>query len=70
MLSFKKVSVLDHDWSLYRLGGELCGVYFDECYAIIPDEDIIDDAFSSDLGRVSAYVINKILGMKLEAYYE
>lgn len=70
MLSFKKVAVIDHDWSLYRIEGELSGVYFDGCYAIIPDEDIIDDAFSSDLGRVSAYVINKILGMKLEAYYE
>lgn len=70
MLGYKKVAVIDHDWSLYRLHGIVGKLHFPGCYAIIHDEDVISAEFWKDADRVSACVIGKTLGQRLEAYYE
>lgn len=70
MLVYKKVAVIDHDWSLYRLHGFIGYARFIGNYAIVHDEDAISDEFWEDLERVSACVISKTLGQRLEAYYE
>lgn len=70
MLDYKKVAVIDHDWSLYRISGELRRTQFMDNYAIIHDEDAISAEFWEDLYRVSVCVISKALGQRLEAYYE
>ena len=70
MLDYKHVAVIDHDWSLYVITGQLGNVFFDDIYAIIHDEDVISAEFWRDLYRVSACVISKMLGQRLEYYYE
>lgn len=70
MLDYKKVAVIDHDWSLYRLHGVLNNVNLDNCYAIIHDEDVIDGEFWHDLHRVMPGIIHKRLGERMEDYYD
>lgn len=70
MLKYKKLAVIDHDWSLYQIWGSLSRVYFDGSYAIIHDEDCISSDFWTDLESVSQCVINKHLGIRLKHYYE
>lgn len=70
MLGYKKVTVIDHDWSLYRISGKLGKLHFPSSYAIIHDEDAISAEFWGDAGRVFASVINENLGKRLETYYE
>lgn len=70
MLEYKKLAVIDHDWSLYRIYGNLGRINFNGSYAIIHDEDCISDEFWSDSYRVTSCIINANLGRRLEAYYE
>lgn len=70
MLDYKRVAVIDHDWSLYQIFGILDHIDFSSCYAIVHDEDVIDDAFWKDKGRVLECVINNNLGKRLEKYYD
>lgn len=70
MLGYKKVAVIDHDWSLYRISGKLGKLHFPGNYAIIHDEDVISAEFWEDADRVSACIIGKTLGQRLEAYYD
>lgn len=70
MLNYKKVAVIDHDWSLYRITGKLQGTYFCDSYAIIHDDDAISAEFWESADRVCQCVINSRLGERLEAYYE
>lgn len=70
MLDYKRVAVIDHDWSLYRISGKVGVLQFQNHYAIIHDEDAISAEFWEDADRVFASVINGELGKRLEAYYE
>jgi len=70
MISYKKVAVIDHDWSLYRISGNLGKLHFPDNYAIIHDEDAISAEFWGDADRVFWSVINGHLGKRLENYYE
>lgn len=70
MLKYNKLAVIDHDWSLYRVNGWLSDVKFEDCYAIIHDDDLISADFWESLERVSQCVINKRLGERLKAYYD
>lgn len=70
MFKYKKLAVIDHDWSLYQIWGSLKGLYFDGSYAIIHDEDCISSDFWTDLERMYPCVINKHLGIRLKHYYE
>lgn len=69
MLSYRKVAVIDRDWSLYVVDGKLNGLNFAGNYAIIHDEDCIDLEFWDDFSRVVSCLINRNLGKRLQAYY-
>lgn len=70
MLIYKKVAVIDHDWSLYRIYGMLGTLKMEGDYAIIHDDDVVDPAFWESLDRVYDCLINSFLGKRLEKYYE
>lgn len=69
MLKVKRVSVIDHDWSLCVVNGKLSGVCFDNTYCIIHDDDAISAEFWKSAERICQCVINRHLGERLEAYY-
>ena len=70
MLDFKHVAIIDHDWSLYVITGWLGNVFFDGMYAIILDKDAVSAEFWKSFVRVSACIISKSLGERLEDYYD
>lgn len=70
MLKYKKLAVIDHDWSLYRISGKIGILHLRDNFAIIHDEDAISTEFWEDENRVCASLINRNLGKRLKKYYE